>query len=567
MKAQCLQQLTKQKVALFILGAMFLVFPFYYQDNIGGSGLNIPTNATVWMAAVFFIWVSVFRVLKSHQLILPRKILLVLAFPLLATFSGFIAGVSEPIAWSFRLLFIWGGVLFLIGLFQFEFSRSQKDTLLFILVLAGLIHAIVALLQYYQPDGVTIFLPNDKKVATGIFQQINVHASFQATVMLVSWYLINRPSVKVSIAKTVLIFITLSFSTFVVFSSGSRVGAASVIVGFLLLIPICWQVIRRNRVRSISMILIMGITVVAAVYSDGFKRLIDKSEQIHTEHSASERLEIYRITAELIQENPIFGHGVGSFLPVWQYQKADFQQRHPRYELNDNLVGHPHNELMLWQVEGGLLASFGILISFLTIFLIGWRTKARYAIIFLFPLAFHTQVELPFYISATSWFVCLIMIYVALSHTSANKVVANLSKTMRASVQSLSLALMVLSIIFLMHTFVAGRELDDATKFNKETTIGNALLNPYFTKIAEDFQMQEVFRLAHVHEDVDALRYFNAWQSEEIRHRPTFHNFKMLIGSYQTLGDKGNACKAAKMAHHMYQQNEEFRRYVAYCEK
>jgi O-antigen polymerase len=34
-----------------MLAVLFLVAPFYYHPNIGGEGLRIPNNITVWMMA------------------------------------------------------------------------------------------------------------------------------------------------------------------------------------------------------------------------------------------------------------------------------------------------------------------------------------------------------------------------------------------------------------------------------------------------------------------------------------------------------------------------------------
>ncbi len=562
-------RLAKWTPAEIILAIIFLVAPFYYHDNIGGTGLNIPGNITVWAAASVFIWLAVKNVLEQSQLVLPERTLLILAFPILATLSGFVSGVSEPINWLFRLLFIWGGIFFLLGLFQFRFSRAQKDKLLFVLLLAGLLHGLVASVQYFQPEGVTIFLPSakDVNIATGVFQQINIHASFQATIVLIAWYLINRPLSKFSGVVKVSILVTTFVSSFIVLSSGSRVGFLSLVIGLALLIVICWPVVKRNNRNSAMLLLVMVLASLVSVYSDGFSRLADKSAEIHTEYKASERVGIYLISAELVKQSPFFGHGLGTFGAVWQYQKADFQEHHPDYELIEDYVTHPHNELLFWQVEGGVLATAGIVISFFTIIFLAWRSKARYAIALLFPFAFHNQVELPFHISATAWFACLFLIFIALSHLPKSTVRGFLSVPMTQLMKLLNHIGLAFTLLFCGHTAWANYQLELATKPNANANLMVPLLNPYFTKIAEDFRMQQVFTMSSIERNADKMKAFNDWQQDAILSRPTAFNFKMLIASYQNLENRERACEAAKLASFMYFSNQEFRQYSDACQK
>lgn len=548
-----------------MLAVLFLLAPFYYQPNIGGQGLNLPGNITVWLAAWLVIWFSVWQVLKVKTIVLPAKSLLILAFPILATISGFLSGVSQPIEWFFRLIFIWGGAFFLIGLFQYGFKRSQTDRLLFILTLAGLLHALVACLQYFQPDGISIYLPKAEgvNIATGVFQQINNHANFQAMVLLISLYLINRPAIRFQQIKRISLLITVVLSAFIVFSSGSRIGLLSLILGLALLVPVCWQVLKRNRQNTSAFFLALLLGLIAAVATTGLERLLEKSERIQTEYKASERIGIYLISAELIKQKPIIGHGLGSFEGVWQFQKGDFQQRHPDFELIQSYVTHPHNELLYWQVEGGLLATLGILVSFIMILLLGWRSKARYAIALLLPLALHTQVELPMHTSATLWFVCLLLIFIVLSHARPIRYQLTLSAAMQRLLWALNHLLLAVVTIFSIHSLLAGYQLHKATKGGAD--LGLALANPYFSKIAEDFYMQDLFLQASQDRSVPATQIFVDWQSAEIRFRPTDLNFRYLIGGYNNLQQRQQACQWAETAAAIYPAEKDIAGFAQAC--
>jgi O-antigen polymerase len=562
-----LTQKVKWTPAEIILAILFLIAPFYYHDNIGGTGLNIPGNITVWATASVFVWFAVKKVLSRSELVLPHRVLLILAFPILATLSGFVSGVNEPINWLFRLLFIWGGVFFLLGLFQFNFNRAQKDKLLFLLVLAGLLHGVVASIQYFQPEGMTLFLPKatGANVATGVFQQINIHATFQSTVILVIWYLINRPLSKFNTLIKVGLLSTAFVSSFIVLSSGSRVGFLSLTIGLALLMLVCWPIIKRNRKNTVVLLTVMVVASLISVYSDGFKRLADKSAQVHTEYQASERVGIYLISSELVKQSPIFGHGLGAFGSVWQYQKAEFQQRKPEYKLIQGYVSHPHNELLLWQVEGGVLATIGILISFFTILLLAWQSRAYYAVPLLFPFAFHNQVELPFHISAVTWFACLLLIFIAISHRRKRSFTGFLSVSMGRSLNALNHTGTAVALVFFGHSAWANYQLELATIPNGNANLTVPLMNPYFIKIAEDFRMQQIFKMSSMERNEGVMQYFNQWQQKNILLRPTDFNFKMLIASYQSLKKIDQACETAVIARDMYISNEEFKRYVSGC--
>lgn len=547
------------------LGAIFLIFPFYYQSNFGGVGLLIPSNISVWIGVSLFIWLSFFNLQKNKSIFIPEYFLIIIAFPLLATLSGFVGNVSDPIDWAFRLAFVWGGVFFMLALFQHKYHRRQKDLLLFILVLAGLMHALVGLLQIYQPEGTSFFLPNVNGQAIGMFQQINVQSSYQATAVLIAWYLINRPIAHSYRLTKITIALETFLGTFLILGSGSRVGAFSLFIGLVLVLTICWPVIKKQKKNMVFLLSLMLLAAILSILTDGFERLVHKTETIHTEYSVKERVGIYRISGELIEQKPLFGHGLGSFESVWQYQKAAYQAASPSHTQSDQYISHPHNELIFWQVEGGIMATSGILITFFSILVIAWRSKARYAIALLFPMAFHNQIELPFYLSAISWFTCLSLIYIALSHTPIKECRVSLSSTMSLTLRWGLHITFFMTVIFGVHSLRCNHELKLATESGEHSDLSVPLMNPYFTKVAEDFRMQQIFTQASIERNVDAMRFFNSWQEAAINERPTDHNFKMLIASYQNLQMYDKACQTAVTASHMYRKNDEFRHYVSFC--
>jgi O-antigen polymerase len=103
---------SKWTPAEIMLAVLFLVSPLYYHPNLGGEGLRLPNNSTIWLVALIFICFSLNKVIKSEVFQLPRYFVFIAAFPCLVIVSGFLSGVEQPLKWLFRVLFILGGLAF-----------------------------------------------------------------------------------------------------------------------------------------------------------------------------------------------------------------------------------------------------------------------------------------------------------------------------------------------------------------------------------------------------------------------------------------------------------------------
>ena len=362
---------TKWKPIEIMLALLFLVAPFYYHPNIGGTGLRLPNNIIVWIVANLIAGYSLYLIAARAKLNLPRYFIYIIAFPILATISGFIAGVDNPIEWLFRLLFIWCGLLFYIALFQHKLTQGRIDRLLFIIVISALIQAVIGVLQISISDILPVWMPriqNQALLPYGVFQQINNQASYQVTALIITIFLITRPYITKGVAwKRILLFIFLGINAFIISYSGSRIGILALIVALPFAITGRWQGLVKNKQLAVASLVFIIIGVVLG--NSGLNRVSDKTAQIVDGYSTSARLGIYAVSVDLIKEKPIFGHGIGNFRYKWQYEKANFYQSHPEARLIDEYVTHPHNELLFWMIEGGIVAVAGIFILIAGIFL------------------------------------------------------------------------------------------------------------------------------------------------------------------------------------------------------
>ena len=76
---------TKWKPIEIMLALLFLVAPFYYHPNIGGTGLRLPNNIIVWVVANLIACYSLYLIAARAKLNLPRYFIYIIAFPVLST--------------------------------------------------------------------------------------------------------------------------------------------------------------------------------------------------------------------------------------------------------------------------------------------------------------------------------------------------------------------------------------------------------------------------------------------------------------------------------------------------
>lgn len=545
-----------------LLICIFAVAPFYYHPNIGGTALNLPSNIVVWFFACLFLWLTFGKIFKSETLVKPRLLVLIIAFPILATISGFVTGVEQPMEWLFRLIFIWGGVLFLIALLQYPELENKTDMIFLIVVISGLIHALVAAIQILQPEGMSIILPRtpEGNRPTGMFLQVNNQASYQATVLIISFFLATRPILQ---SKHWLLVTLSAVATgaFIIASSGSRVGALGLIVGLLLLLVFRYREIKSHFKPVALMFAIALVGFGLGGLTQGFDHLVNKSTA-HTEYSSGERVVIYSIVAELIEQKPLFGHGIGSFPGKWQYQKAEYLEQNPDVTFEHQYVEHPHNELLFWQVEGGVLATLGILISTFVLIYLLWRNHSLYLLALLFPFALHLQVELPFYLSAPHWLLFLLLIAIGLAQGKPERSELGVSDYMHTMLKSLNHVIFLVAIVFLSHSMLANIQLSDVRKGG---SLATAKVNPYFNKIAEELYMQQVYLASMDARSKDGLRYYLKWAEEAVEFRPVVPTFLFMMSSYQTLGLAKQACMTAEIASGIYPEHQQIRDFYLAC--
>lgn len=288
-----------QNITYFLeLVFLFLIAPFYFQPNVGGAGLALPYNIPIWAVSSWLIAAGVIFGIKKMRFQYPQLWGYFIAFPLIVLINSLLVEVNQPVTWLFRQLYILGGLFFLFSLFQFQPKQTILDRTLFVIVIAVGLHALLGVMQIVMPNYLPSYFPlNNDLVPRGMFQQINVQASFLTTGLIISLYLVSRPSFRFTnfVVKSVVV-IAFTLAVYVVIASGSRIALLS----FILATPlIVWSRFRQLR-RHKTLLVLLLITSCGSVIlgQAGLHKTLDKTAKLTEKSYSTSRVAMYTIGME-----------------------------------------------------------------------------------------------------------------------------------------------------------------------------------------------------------------------------------------------------------------------------
>lgn len=559
------QRLSPSRILESLLFLLFVVSPFYITSSIGGTGFDLPFNISVWFAATLVIGFMLWHIASSDTITLPKNYLYLLMLPAGILLSAVIAGVVEPVTWLFRILYILAGVIFLFGLFQFKSLSVER--ILFFIVLSGLLVSIYGVVQIHQWQSyIGGFLLSSKNLLpTTIFQQVNVTASYLATSILIAIYLLFTSSVNAKKTIQSTLYIPVVLGTYVVVSSGSRVGLLSIVLGLIFLFIGLSKLIKKDKAKFSVVILMLLLSSWAG--QAGLNKTADKTYELVRADNSEARVVIYGAALDSIQSSPIVGHGIGSYKKEWLSHSPDWYEKYSAVDMPYTL-NHPHNEFLMWAVEGGMLAITGIFLALIsTIWFIarfyGVQSLAYFSL--LLPISIHNMLELPFYISSLHWCVWLFLIYLALK----NIVIDNnnqLSQMARLSIKGITFIFGTAVLLFLLQTAIAQKDMTDYVYGRStERPLQQALINPYFQADARAMANRSVLYHAIESDNKQKItEMLNQFQQELDTNRD-LKLFEDVINGYVSLKDKEQSCSIAEQASRVYPWNAGLKKYLEIC--
>lgn len=538
---------------IMALSAVFLLFMHVFMPNPGGSGLALTFNNTTWAGLSLAIGLGLYQISINHYLRYNKfTIGLLIACGLLSLPMLYSAADIPTVAP--RILALWSGWVFFIALQQFRLGNKHKQRILELIVIASVIEALIGYGQYFwlEPGNQFGYNAIDNR-PYGIFQQANVMASFLATGLVLSGYLLARKNNRYStLLDTGLHYITPLLLTPMLVVLASRTGWISALVVVVMIMPYLWRFSTKRRALTwLAMVVIgTGLGFVASQHQH-------KTEFIAQKVTLTDvRQDIYSQAMDMMIEKPFTGWGYGRFESQYTLYTARQHQINHKYQPGLPAMDHPHNEILLWGIEGGIVPLFGLLlVALLTVARIRQaKPGTRLALLALFvPLLLHSQLEYPFYHSAIHWIVLIILLYWVDQRTSKLRH-AHFSPLIKAGLRVSCLVVPVATMTYMvsaMHTNHVLTQFEQSSP--KDPKILERISNPYAW--AERYQWaiySTYFDIGLQTGDHSYTQVYINWSLDMIKRKPRPELYKNLILAYSAMGDERKAKQVRTEAELLY---------------
>lgn len=516
----------------------------FFMHNPGGAGLYLPFNAWGWIFASLVIGLGLWQVTLQQRLVFSSLqgwlwlgallLLLPMAYP------GFeLKDYAIP-----RLLGLFAGLLFLFCLYQWQLVRASRERLLYLLLGAVAIEALLGLVQYYLLiPGNWLGYDTRANRPYGIFQQPNVMATFMATGLALAAWLELRGNANPWL-KGLRYGVILGASLLLVVLQ-SRVGQLGGLLGLLLLVP---QLHRQGLLVRILCLVLLGVIVGLAsqYWVAGTNR--GMNEYI----SGGARSDIWPFTVHLLIQHWLVGVGYGGFESTFFHAYTEARQVDPNIGMVIYNLDHPHNEFLYWAVEGGLAPMIGMVLMggalLWRVLKAGW-VKGAALLALVTPILLHTQTEYPLYHAIALWWALLLLVYVLDA-----EVEEGLQASGRASWREyvyrpwllLRFVAIIIPLLVVPFMLTAIHTAWVVTKYErggyKEPTLLLDVVNPMAWLTRVEFDVNSVRLMvglqANNHAELEA---YLEWGQAFVRHTPRANIYANMVIALDALGRKEEA--------------------------
>jgi O-antigen polymerase len=529
---------------LFYIGLTFILGMHYFMRNPGGSGLALSFNPSTWICLSGAFGVGLYQMARSRLIRYTKYTLILLVGCLMLTLPALYTMGSGFNATS-RLVGLWAGFVLFLLLQQFRFSNAQKQRLLWFIVIAIAIEACFGWVQYTLLEPGNIFGYNaDRNRPHGIFQQPNVMASFLATGLVLSGYLLARqPQKKYDSRLRKILFLysipILTVPLLVVLAS--RTGWIGASISVALIIPYLVRFSTKKRISYWLFALVLGLGLGALLLNQG-----GKSEFVENKISLEgARTTSFPQTLDMMIEKPLTGYGYGQFESQYILYTARQHQLNDTYPPGIPAMDHPHNELMFWGVEGGIIPVLAIiLVTVITLQRItSMRHGTRLAIFaLLIPIALHAQLEYPFYHSAIHWITFIILLF-WVDQKSGRYKTAKISSMSDSLLKVSSLVLPIVIVVF-MATSLQSNHVLRKFEYSKQPdpSLLDKVTNPIVWRERLDWDIHaHLLNIGLKTKNPELIQRYVDWSLPEmvLTPRPSF--YANLVMAYEGLGQTDNA--------------------------
>jgi O-antigen polymerase len=535
---------------LLTIASLFIIALQYYSRHLAGDGLELPLNALTWIFASILIAIGFFKVINSQQ-ILYTPFLLIMLLGCLLLFIPVLYG-SETRWFSYsRILGLFSGLTLLFAIIQIQLKTADFHKILFFILIGLFLQNLLSLAQYYIFPHYPSLAVYAGDTPSGWFYQKNIAANLFVTAAVISLYLLQQTK-NTFASKSYLTLLYLSTATL----SASILIIQSRVAFFTFFVASTILLCTKNSVNkkwlamvafgSVITVLSLGSAITPTKDNNFQSQLISKT--IPT-RPTSIRTDIYKNTFELIAQKPFYGHGYGTFTQIYKELQAKKYTVNPE-NLILPLLSKPHNEVLYWWVEGGIIALLGVLVILGGIIYITFKQKEYSKLALLLPIALHTLTEYPFYHFALC-FVIFLLLLAFLTNSDAKPYKFSITRLSQYAIKGGILIIPTITIILLLsllnsqqlvHKAVSNANLQPLLKINLP------LVSPRFERELNSVKFNNAIQT----NNIIAIEDYMSWANKQNTVAPQAGYYFNLIKANLFLGDISEAQQILKKVQYLY---------------
>lgn len=512
---------TPKSAFITLIALYFIVVMHYFQHNVGGSGLDVPINPLGWIIVSGLVGLGLVQIIQQRRFIY-NKYLIVITACCCALLIPLIYSNEAGIFSHARLFGLFAGLGVLVAFYQMKLTGNERHRILWLILAGMFLESLFALAQFYVFPHISTMNMNIAR-PSAIFFQANVAATFFATGIFIALYLLKtlttaQRTLKLCLVTTVF---TCALSVMLLQSRTAFLG--------VLISTIIWIIVERRVSKAWLSSVLMAVVVALISFSVLEQTL--RANNVYTDAGA--RVEIYADSFATFTQKPMMGHGYGTFGKAFrEYQAHEYTVNNDHPQIYN--LSHPHNELLLWAVEGGVVSLIPL---FIIMLMSANLFRSKSALLFLpliFPIALHLFTEFPFYHSVASYLTFLILLALISEQTTH-------SKPLQFNYPKLTYALVSIGValnIFLMTTLMQGHAtLTNAIRNQdiKELVQRNYVLISDGVELAQN---ETLLHLAVEHNIPIGATEFNSWLTPHLASYPRARHYQRLLTSYSYLKQK-----------------------------
>ncbi len=542
--------MTLTRIMMVLCVLYWLMGMHFFMHNPGGAGLYLPFNAWGWVFASLAIGLGLWQVTLRQRLVFSPLQAGLWIGSLLLLLPMFYPGFALKDYAIPRLLGLFAGLLFLFGLYQWRFDKALRDRLLYLILIAIAMEAVLGLVQFYLlTPGNWIGYDTKANRPYGIFQQPNVMATFMATgLALAIWLELRREGGRLLMALRYGVILS---ATLLLVVLQSRVGQLGGLLALFLLMP---QLYRQRLLWRILGLVILAVAIglLSQYWLAGAKRGLEIYQ------SGGMRSIYWPYAAKLIAQAPWSGWGYGSFESVFLHHYMADKALNPSMVQIEYNLDHPHNEFLYWAVEGGIAPMVGMVIMGGALL---WRlasvrwVHAMGQLALVTPIFLHTQTEYPLYHAIVLWWLLLTLIYIIDTEIEETNLTSQgFSSWWDMECRSwLLLRFMAIAIPLLVVPFMltAIHTAWVVTKYErggyKEPTLLLDIINPMAWLTRVEFDVNSVRLMVGLQtNNKTELEAYLEWGQAFVRHTPRANIYANMVIALNALGrtEEANAMRA-----------------------